>query len=131
MDKKEILEIISSLKIDKEEFYILSTSALILRGIYNKANDIDISVTDAGLNQLMNSYNLKKKNNGFYEVNEKVECICDGAKEDRKYNPELINGYYVQNIYEYLEYLENTKRKKDKEKYLLVKKYVNSKENID
>ena len=44
MNKEELLELINSLKIDKEEFVILSTGALTLRGIYDVAKDLDIAV---------------------------------------------------------------------------------------
>ena len=45
MVKEELVELIESLKIDKEEFWILSSSALVLRGIYPDAGDLDIAVT--------------------------------------------------------------------------------------
>lgn len=35
MNKQELIELIESMKIDKEEFWILSTSALVLRNLYD------------------------------------------------------------------------------------------------
>ena len=83
MNKKELLELIDSLKIDKTEFWVLSSSALVLRGIYPNAGDLDIAVTEKGLNELKNAYDLKQKENGWYIVNDKVECVLD-SKEDWK-----------------------------------------------
>lgn len=52
MDKEELLELLSTLKIDKEEFWLLSSSGLVLRNIYPDAGDLDIAVTDKGLQKL-------------------------------------------------------------------------------
>lgn len=61
MNKEELIELINSLKIDKNEYWILSSSALIIRGIYDSAGDLDLAVTEKGLKQLMENYDLKRK----------------------------------------------------------------------
>mgnify|MGYP007070228864 CR=1 FL=1 len=63
MNKHELLELLKTLKIDVEEFWILSSSALVLREIYPDAGDLDIAVTDRGLEELKMNYNLKFKDN--------------------------------------------------------------------
>ena len=71
------------------------------------------------------NYNLKEKDNGWYIVNDKVECICDGEIKDLKYKPEKLScGYFAQNILEYLDYLNSSTRKKDIERIPLVKEYI-------
>ena len=125
MNKDELIELMNTLKIDKEEFWVLSSGALVLRGIYENAGDLDIAVTFKGLEQLKQNYNLIEKENGWYIVNEKVECVCDGNIENLKYKPEkLDSGYMAQNIFEYLEYLKSSSREKDKARILLVEKYI-------
>lgn len=123
MNKSELLELIKTLKIDKEEFWILSSGALVLRDIYPDAGDLDIAVTNKGLMQLKDNYNLMQKENGWFIVKDNVECVCDGEKEKLEYQPEKIGEYYVQNIEEYLEYLNNSKREKDKLRIPIVEKY--------
>lgn len=83
MNKEEVKKLISELKIDKEEFWILSSSALVLRDLLPKANDLDIAVTEEGFRQLSKNYNIVKKENGMYQVLENVECFID-TKEDCK-----------------------------------------------
>lgn len=46
MNKEEILELVESLKVDKNEFFILSTSALVIRGLFPDAGDLDMAVTE-------------------------------------------------------------------------------------
>ena len=40
MNKEELIELINSLKIDKNEYWILSSSALVIRGIYETAGEL-------------------------------------------------------------------------------------------
>ncbi len=125
MNKEELLKLINSLKIDKEEFWILSSGSLVLREIYEIAHDLDIAVTFKGLEQLKKNYNLIQKENGWYTVNDKVECVCDGSIKHLKYKPEKLDcGYYVQNIFEYFEYLNLSSREKDIKRIPLVKNYI-------
>lgn len=99
MNKEELIELIESLKLDKNEYWILSSGALVIRGIYPDAGDLDIAVTEKGLQELKKNYNLKEKENGWYIVNDKIECVLD-TKESWKiekygeYNLQSIEKYY-------------------------------------
>ena len=125
MNKDELIELMNTLKIDKEEFWVLSSGALVLRDIYEDAGDLDIAVTSKGFEQLKENYNLIEKENGWYIVNDKVECVCDGNKKELKYVPEKLEcGYFVQNIFEYLEYLKSSSREKDMKRIPLVENYI-------
>lgn len=124
MNKEELIQLINTLNIDKEEFWVLSSGALTLREIYPDAGDLDIAVTNNGLKQLQTNYELRQKDNGWYIINDKIECVCDGEKSELIYQPEYLDGIYVQNINEYLEYLNNSTREKDKKRIDLVKKYI-------
>ena len=126
MNKQELLKLLKTLKIDLEEFWILSSSALVLRDIYPDAGDLDIAVTDKGLEELKNNYNLKYKDNGWFIINDKIEGVCDGKKEKLKYKPEKIGEYYVQNIKEFYNYLLNSDREKDKARISIVEDYINN-----
>ena len=75
MNKKEVLELLESLKIDKNEFYILSSCALVIRDLFDSAGDLDIGVTEKGLEELKKNYDLKQKENGWYIVNRKIISI--------------------------------------------------------
>ena len=129
MNKEQLINLIESLKIDKTEFWLLSSSSLVIRDIFPNAGDLDIAVTEKGLEQLKQSYNLIPKDNGFYIVTDNVECVCDGSIDKLEYKPEQINGYLCQNIYEYLNYLKSSVREKDKLRIPIVEEYINKLEN--
>ena len=120
MEKKELVELIESVKIDKKEFVILSTAALLLRGIVDTAKDLDIAVTKKGLEQLKENYNLIPKDKEWYKVNDMIECIQD----DMKGKKELVDKYYLQDIVDYLKFLESSERQKDKDRIPGVKEYI-------
>lgn len=120
MNKEELLNLIESIKIDSNEFTLLSTAALVLRGIRDNAKDLDIAVTQKGLDELMKNYPLKKKNDEWYIVTDKVECILD----DMVGKKEMIGKYYLQDIHDYLAFLESSDRQKDKDKIPVVKEYI-------
>ena len=109
---------------------VVTLPKIIARGYVDLIQDLGIEVQDA----VVSTYALyslvptpKQKENGWYIVNDKIECVCDGKKENLKYQPELVNNFYVQNIHEYLEYLENSQREKDKLRIPIVKQYINKK----
>ena len=121
MNKEELIELIESLKIDREEFWILSSGALVLRGLYPDAGDLDIAVTEKGLQQLRENYNLIEKANGWYIVNDKVECILD-TKEPWKI--EKWGEYNLQSIEKYYEFLKESNREKDNARIPLIEEYM-------
>jgi len=116
MNKKELLD-----KIHKEEFWILSSSALVLRDIYPDAGDLDIAVTQKGLQELMKNYNLVIKENGWFAVNDKIECVVDTKAE---WEIEKVGGYNLESINKYYDYLLNSDRPKDKQRIPLVEEYI-------
>ena len=119
MNKQELIKLIESLNIDKEEFWILSSGALVIRGIYPDAGDLDIGVSERGLEQLKKNYDLKQKENGWYIVNDKIECTLDTK------DVEKIDGYNVESINRYYKYLLQSNREKDKLRIPLIEAYMN------
>lgn len=121
MNKKELIKLIESLKLDKNEFWVLSSGALVIRGIYPDAGDLDIAVTEKGLQELKNNYDLQENGKGWYIVNDKIECVLE-TKEDWKI--EKFGQYYLQSIQKYYDFLKNSNREKDKARIPLVEEYM-------
>ena len=126
MNKDELIKLIESLKLDPNEYWILSSGALVMRGIYPDAGDLDIAVTEKGLEELKTNYILKKKGNGWYIVTDKIECVLD-IKESWKM--EKFGQYYLQSIEKYYDFLKSSTREKDKARIPLVEQYMKSRQN--
>ena len=127
MNREELIELIETLKLDKNEYWILSSGALVIRGIYPDAGDLDIAVTEKGLQELKNNYTLEEKGNGWYKVNDKIECVLD-TKEAWKI--EKYGEYNLQSIGKYYEFLKNSNREKDKARIPLVEEYMRKREEV-
>lgn len=127
MNKEELIKLIESLKIDKNEFWILSSGALVMREIYPDAGDLDIAVTKKGLEELKANYDLIEKGKDWYIVNDKVECVLD-TKEDWKI--EEYGEYNLQSMEMYYEFLKSSNREKDKARIAFVEEYMRNRKNI-
>lgn len=121
MNKEELIKLIESLKLDKNEYWILSSGALVIRGIYPDAGDLDIAVTEKGLQELKKNYDLKEKGKGWYTVNDKIECVLETKKE---WKIEKFGQYNLQSIEMYYDFLKNSSRDKDKARIPLVEEYM-------
>lgn len=121
MNKEELIKLIESLKLDKNEYWVLSSGALVIRGIYPDAGDLDIAVTEKGLQELKKNYDLKEKGKGWYTVNDKIECVLE-TKEEWKI--EKFGQYNLQSIDKYYDFLKNSSREKDKARNPLVEEYM-------
>jgi len=128
MNKEQLIDLIESLGIDYEEFWILSSSALVLRDLFDDAGDLDIAVTEKGLEQLKSKYDLKQKENGWYIVNDKVECMLD---EKLTSNYEKVGKYNLESLPKYFKYLQSSTREKDKIRYEIVKKQLEYNDTTD
>ena len=118
MVKEEVLALAESLNLDKEDFWFLSSTALVVRGIFPDAGDLDIGVTEKGLEQLKKNFDLIRKENGWYIVNDKVECVLDTKDVEKG------DGYNVESINRYYNYLKQSEREKDKLRIPLVEEYM-------
>ncbi|MBQ2917108.1 MAG: hypothetical protein IJE59_02900 [Clostridia bacterium] len=121
MNKKELLELIKTLKLNKNEYWILSSGALVIRGILKDAGDLDIAVTEKGLQELKNNYKLEAKGNNWYQINDKIECVLDSKEE---WKVEKYGEYNLQSIEMYYEFLRKSDREKDKNRIPLVQEYL-------
>lgn len=119
MNKNELEQVIKDLGIPKEEFFVVSSGNLVLRGLFKDAGDLDICISEKGLELLKNKFNLKRKENSFYQVNDKVECVVEELSK-RRYDD--FGGYNLQSLEEYYDYLKSSKREKDKIRMAIVKK---------
>lgn len=127
MKKDELLKLIDSLKISPDEFLILSSSALVIRGIYPDAGDLDISVTEKGLKELKKNYNLRQKENGWYIINDKTECRVE---EKAKWKVERYEKYNLEDIESYYEHLKTSDREKDKLRIPIVEEYIRKRNEV-
>ena len=95
MNKRELLKLLDSLNLPKTEYYILSCGSMLLYGLRDIANDLDLCVSNELFKHLKEKYNLNENNkndSGFYKISEDIEIIPNDKKN---FKMDYINGYPV------------------------------------
>ncbi len=118
--EKEIYKIIQKYNLPKEEFIILAGSSLVIRGIKNKTNDLDIAVSPNLYNYLLKNYNPIKEENTYVIDNLNFGSLYYNEDFD------IINGYKVQKLNNLIKFKQKLNREKDKKDLILINKYLNS-----
>lgn len=113
MTKTEVIEKLNNINLDKEKILILSGAALVLNGVLEYANDIDIACEKEYYEKI--NWPIKK---GFFGIDIKyydIFEISNNLYEDYKGSYNLINGYKVLNLEACLDLKRRTNKEKDKE----------------
>lgn len=122
MNKEELIKLVDSLNWPKEEFYILGSGSLVMFGIREKANDLDLCISEELFETIKNRIDLNKKNKcGFYPVTDIVEVVVN-KKTDFEY--ELKDGYQVERLEKILNFKINRNLPKDKVDIERMKAYL-------
>lgn len=77
LSRDELIELVESLKINPEEFWILSSGVLVMREIYPDAGDLDIAITKKGFEQLKENFKVENTHDNWYKVTDKIECVIE------------------------------------------------------
>ena len=119
MKKNELINLIESLGIPYDDFYILSSSALVLREILSDAGDLDIAVNQKGFDALSKKYDLVNTHDNWYKVTDNIECILKVFNDK---DIEKVGKYNLENLETYYNFIKNSEREKDKLRIPLVEK---------
>lgn len=122
MNKEEYLKKLDSLNLDKDKYCIIASGVMLMHGLRDKCNDIDIRVREDLFQELRNKFNLKKSDryDNLYELND-IDIKCSGFDIN---NIDYFEGYPVEKIELQLEWMIKNKREKDKEKIEIIKNYL-------
>lgn len=127
MRKIELLNLLEELNFPKDEYYVLSGASLVLRGIKEEANDLDLCISEELFDQIKDKFNLtdeKKNECGFYKINDNLEIVVD-KKEDFKM--EMGEKYNLEDLQTILDFKINRNLPKDKKDIDNIKKYLYTK----
>ena len=124
MKKIELLNLLEKLNFSKDEYYVLSGASLVLRGIREEANDLDLCISEELFHQIKYKFNLteeKKNEYGFYKINDNLEIVVD-KKEDFKM--EIGEKYNLEDLQTILNFKLKRNLSKDKNDIENIKKYL-------
>ena len=130
MNKEQLIAILNELNFPIGDYYLLSSGCLMLYGIRDKINDIDLCISEELFNNIKEKYNLtedKKNECNFYKVNDYLEVVVN-KKEDLNYD--IKDDIPVEKLTSILEYKIKRNLDKDKLDIKKIQDYLQSKENI-
>ena len=129
MNKETIIKKINMLDLDKNDFYVLGSASLVLRGIIETANDIDLAITNE--TYLKNKDKLiylgDNHNSKWYKINEEIECCVEELSDEKVDSCEPFNLIDLE--YYYNNYIKDSNREKDKLKKVLIEKILFNKKH--
>ena len=126
MYKEELFKLAASIDLPKEEFCIISGGALVAHGLREQTNDLDIDITQKGLEILKKKFNIKLINEEKkqYKVTDEIECfLVDKLESDIVY----IDNYPCESLISIYNFKKRINREKDQADILAIEKYLNIK----
>lgn len=124
MNKEEYLKALDSLNLDKNRYCIISGGIMLLYGLKESTEDIDIKVRPDYFKELRERFEFKKspKYPYLYELSDTVEvAVLDYDDKDI----EIVDGYPVESLELQLVWMLEQNRPKDKEKINIIRDYLN------
>ena len=126
MNKKELLNLASSLDLPKKEYCIISWGACVLHDIRKETADLDIDVTKKGFEILKEKYSLKliREDIKQYSVTDNIECfLVEKLDSDIQY----IDNYPCESLISIYNFKKRLNRDKDQADILAIEKLLNVK----
>lgn len=129
MNKEELLKLVESLNIPKDEYYILGGGSLVMFGIKETTSDLDLCVSNELFAKLKEKYNLDENDKnecGFYQISDIIEIIPNPKEE---FTAQEIDGYKVEELKRILEFKKKRNAPKDKLYIEKITQYLEGKKN--
>ena len=115
MNKKQIIKTIEKYKLDKSKFIVISGAALVLQGIENTANDIDIWCDREYCEYLLSNYNCEfERTNELGEKAYLIDNVINFGVSFRPQEVEIVEDIQCASLKDVLELKKFLNRDKDK-----------------
>ena len=126
MNKETYLKKLDELELDKSRYCIISGGAMLMHGLKETTNDIDIKVLSSYFEELKERFTFNKspKFDYLYELGDEIELAVQDFKDE---DVEFVDGYPVELLEIELQWKIDHKRDKDKEAIEKIKAYLASK----
>lgn len=114
MNKEELTNLIDSLNLNLNDYYIISGGSLLLQDLRNKTNDLDLAINANSLKLLKENFNLVEINPTTFSIGDNIECFLEPSEDILK-NRVIIDGYSCQSLKSIYELKKRLNRPKDLE----------------
>lgn len=124
MNKIEFLKKLDKLNLNKNNYCIIASGVMLMYGLKDECDDVDIKVSKELFDKLLKEYNMQQSDryDYVYELDSDIDVNCKNFNRD---NIEFVDGYPVESLKLQLDWMIENKREKDKEKIEKIRKYLN------
>ncbi|MBR5228014.1 MAG: hypothetical protein IKV94_05200 [Clostridia bacterium] len=125
MNRIELIQLLKSLNLPKDEYYILGGGSLLLCGLRETTKDLDLCVSSELFITLKDKYSLSEKDKnscGFYKLTELIEVVPT-PKENFK--AQEVDGFLVESLETILAYKKKRNLPKDQIDIQNIEKFLN------
>lgn len=129
LNKEDVIRIVNELELPKDKFVVTSGSAMVLHGLREGTNDVDITVNK----ELFEYFEDKGYYVKYYKINENRTCVLIDltydvqiirAEEIPSEYVTIIDGIPTQTVEHLLEFKLGLNRDKDQNDIKVLKKYL-------
>lgn len=126
MKKEEYLNNLDKLDLDKSKYCIIAGGVMLMYGLKETTDDIDIRVLPSYFEILKDKFIFKKssKYSYLYELGDNIEVA---VVEFNEMDVEFIDGYPVLSLRKELEWKVENNREKDKDSIIKIEEYLRAK----
>lgn len=127
MIRSEIIKSIKDLNLSVNDYVIISGASMVLQGIKDQTNDVDIAVTEKLYNELLNKYDCQFERNFLgnkvWYINNCINFSTNFYKMSKK-DCIYVNEMPCQNISSIIELKKQLNREKDKIDLKLLQNFI-------
>ena len=114
MNKKDIINYLKKYDFDSNEYIVISGAAMVILGIKEETNDIDIAVSKKYYNYLLNNYDCKfDKFNEYNHACYFIDNIINFGIDYYNKNKDFISGIPIQTKENLIKLKKSLNREKD------------------
>ena len=123
MNKNELLNLADSLELPKNEYCILSGGSLLMYGLREQTNDLDIDITNKGFDLIKNKFCpiLMDDSSKRYKLTDNIECFLVQNLES---DIDFVDGYPCQSLVSVLKFKQKLNREKDQKDIIAIKNFL-------
>ena len=114
-NKEKLKEYLKGLNLEKGEYHLIAGASLLMHGMKDETEDIDMYISEKQFEKLKKCFDLKKSNKPYenlYELNSDVEVVVTQIKKEHIY---YIEGVPCNSILEDYKWKKQHNREKDQE----------------
>jgi len=123
MNKEQYLGIVDKLNWDKSQYCIIASGVMLMHGLREEVDDVDLKVSPALFQKLFYQYHMPQSGryDYVYELADNIDVNCRDFNSD---DIEWVDGYPVEKLEKQLAWKLANNRSKDAEDIRKIQEYL-------